>query len=445
LLTFERNQLRLAHASGNLDSYLGRVDTFFKIFYENQGSFQVVDFDEFMVSTIYDAKFIDLGETQDSRSFLVRPALDAEEFQLNIPPKRWEFDTNLNFKYRFFGTRTWYRVIHCHAFASVAHSSISRADLDTEESSEIWKLLFRTNADGGIYELGLPASDLSEMFNLHIFCGRRRKSDNPYALGWKPFHIKWFRVGLTAAEDFTWKSGLLYDSKMNLQESAFTVGLFPQRMEVSSITSYYDRPNAFKNPETCYWTIILLTPQHMDKRKPFWDMKSPESAILDLIFTGLSDAADSWEEIGKLLSPMLGDQVTILNPEKHDGLLFDDNTFSRSRRYFWAVECLDVFLADIRDAVKQWEYFWRTWEEVLGRLQKGCRQNADSRHKNDEQGRPILDNRADPKFSEALDRIEKQIRRLRELEIQFDALLQKIQTLREAVSSLLELLWCLAG
>jgi hypothetical protein len=86
-LTFEINKLRSAHTGGNLDSYLGRVDGFLKRLYENQGSFQIVDFDELMVSAIYDGEFIALGETQDSRSFLVRPALDAEEFQLNIPPK----------------------------------------------------------------------------------------------------------------------------------------------------------------------------------------------------------------------------------------------------------------------------------------------------------------------------------------------------------------------
>jgi hypothetical protein len=91
----------------------------------------------------------------------------------------------------------------------------------------------------------------------------------------------------------------------------------------------------------------------MDTRKLLEAVEIPESAILDLICKALREAADFWEEIGKLLSPMLDDQVIIFNPEKHDRLLFNDNTFSRSRRYFWAVECLDVSRADIRDAVKQ--------------------------------------------------------------------------------------------
>jgi hypothetical protein len=212
---------------------------------------------------------------------------------------------------------------------------------------------------------------------------------------------------------------------------------FPQRQgDGDSRLDYDDRLYAFGKAEVCYWTIILLTPQHMDKRTLLSAMKTPESAILALICKALCDAADSWEEIGKLLSSLLGDEVSILDPEKHDHLLFDDNTFSRSRCYFWAVECLDVFRADIRDAVKQWEKFWSTWKEVLDRLQKGCRENGSSRHENDEQGRPILDLRSHSEVSEVLAEAEKQIRGLRELENQFDALLQKIQALREAVSPL---------
>ena len=29
-----------------------------------------------------------------------------------------------------------------------------------------------------------------------------------------------------------------------------------------------------------------------------------------------------------------------MDPSGHDNLLFDDGAFSRSRRYFWAIDCL---------------------------------------------------------------------------------------------------------
>jgi predicted RNase H-like nuclease (RuvC/YqgF family) len=49
------------------------------------------------------------------------------------------------------------------------------------------------------------------------------------------------------------------------------------------------------------------------------------------------------------------------------------------------------------------------------------------------------DLRSDTEVSEVSAEIEKQIRRLRELENQFDALLMKIESLREAVSPLIEI------
>jgi hypothetical protein len=78
-------------------------------------------------------------------------------------------------------------------------------------------------------------------------------------------------------------------------------------------------------------------------------------------------------------------------------------------------------------------------ERLLERFQKGCVKNRSSRRENEEQGRPILDLRSDTEVSEVSAEIEKQIRRLRELENQFDALLMKIESLREAVSPLIEI------
>lgn len=31
---------------------------------------------------------------------------------------------------------------------------------------------------------------------------------------------------------------------------------------------------------------------------------------------------------------------SLMEPSEHDNLLFDDGAFSRSRRYFWAIDCL---------------------------------------------------------------------------------------------------------
>ena len=46
-----------------------------------------------------------------------------------------------------------------------------------------------------------------------------------------------------------------------------------------------------------------------------------------------------------------------MQPNEHDNLLFDDGAFSRSRRYFWAIDCLSEFDVSISDNITQWELY----------------------------------------------------------------------------------------
>ena len=46
-----------------------------------------------------------------------------------------------------------------------------------------------------------------------------------------------------------------------------------------------------------------------------------------------------------------------MKPTEHDNLLFDDGAFSRSRRYFWAIDCLSEFDVVVSDNIVQWELY----------------------------------------------------------------------------------------
>ncbi|KAI1098319.1 hypothetical protein F4804DRAFT_128427 [Jackrogersella minutella] len=98
---------------------------------------------------------------------------------------------------------------------------------------------------------------------------------------------------------------------------------------------------------------------------------NPATHVLRLIRRGIQAAADSWETMRNHLNRILDNDDTIVTSQEHDELLFDDDTFSRSRRYFWAVDSLQVFIAQIDDTIRQWDNFWeakqdmiRTFEEV---------------------------------------------------------------------------------
>jgi hypothetical protein len=51
------------------------------------------------------------------------------------------------------------------------------------------------------------------------------------------------------------------------------------------------------------------------------------------------------------------EEVALFDPALHDELLQDDERFSRSRRYAWAINCLKKFERSIGDNILQWKRF----------------------------------------------------------------------------------------
>ena len=99
-----------------------------------------------------------------------------------------------------------------------------------------------------------------------------------------------------------------------------------------------------------------------------------------------------------------------MHPAQHDNLLFDDGAFSRSRKYFWAIECLSEFELSISDNLLQWE------------LYKLARINPIS------QSLPDLDQRQ-------LVHVERQYRVLQNQRETFRQKLASIRALRDAVGT----------
>jgi hypothetical protein len=68
-----------------------------------------------------------------------------------------------------------------------------------------------------------------------------------------------------------------------------------------------------------------------------------------------------WEELADYFDEFLNDGKSFLLVKEHDNLLVDDETFSRSRKYFWTLSCLSEFLLYIKDAIHQWEVSRDNW------------------------------------------------------------------------------------
>lgn len=80
-------------------------------------------------------------------------------------------------------------------------------------------------------------------------------------------------------------------------------------------------------------------------------------AELNLIAQGLAKISERWADFQSFFDYILDDGDSLMQPTDHDNLLFDDGSFSRSRRYFWAITCLSEFDNAITDNITQWELY----------------------------------------------------------------------------------------
>lgn len=127
-----------------------------------------------------------------------------------------------------------------------------------------------------------------------------------------------------------------------------------------------------------YWTMLVLSPSGFfekpreprpDTTVDVWekaikldtDWKTISSqpnkiaAEVACIVYALKEVVKRWTNLNEYVSKLLMEDV--MDPEVYVQLLFDDETFSRSRLYFWVIGCLNEFDLSIADNIKQWELY----------------------------------------------------------------------------------------
>ena len=82
-----------------------------------------------------------------------------------------------------------------------------------------------------------------------------------------------------------------------------------------------------------------------------------QGAEMNLIGQGLERINQHWGAFQPFFDYILDGGDSLMQPAEHDKLLFDDAAFSRSRRYFWAIDCLSEFEATTSDNIQQWELY----------------------------------------------------------------------------------------
>lgn len=116
-------------------------------------------------------------------------------------------------------------------------------------------------------------------------------------------------------------------------------------------------PDHFFNENNLSFPLHSQTPQRVETLShPFGRLYSL-GAEMNLIAQGLGKISERWADFQSFFDFTLDGADSLMQPSEHDNLLFDDGAFSRSRRYFWAIDCLSEFDVSISDNITQWELY----------------------------------------------------------------------------------------
>ena len=213
---------------------------------------------------------------------------------------------------------------------------------------------------------------LWDHLDYHLQTKRRGTTVNPYSHAWNGFHTNFYEVREVTewSTSERWKHGPLYGHPLgwHFRKCAYTIYTPVSTEVLSSVRPDFSRINR-------HWTLLILAPDYFfdDKNTSF--PMAPSSlgrakalgytlgkltepgAEMHLIGQGLEKITQRWADFLSYFDYILDGGDSLMKPAEHDNLLFDDGSFSRSRKYFWAIDCLSEFDLSITDNIAQWELY----------------------------------------------------------------------------------------
>lgn len=116
-------------------------------------------------------------------------------------------------------------------------------------------------------------------------------------------------------------------------------------------------PDAFFNENNLSFPLKDKTPSKADTSRQHFGGLHSLGAEINLIAQALGRISERWAEFQSFFDYILDNGRSLFNPSEHDSFLFDNSSFDRSRRYFWAIDCLSEFEQTIANTLHQWDMY----------------------------------------------------------------------------------------
>lgn len=109
-----------------------------------------------------------------------------------------------------------------------------------------------------------------------------------------------------------------------------------------------------------FWTMVILSPSEFHRMEHIKSQYSRNSSITTsrCLASALFEILCRWREISEDLQGILqSDDLSFMDPDECVSLLYDDSTLSKSKFYFWAIECLTSFKSRITNNIGHFELY----------------------------------------------------------------------------------------
>ncbi|KIX03687.1 uncharacterized protein Z518_07240 [Rhinocladiella mackenziei CBS 650.93] len=126
-------------------------------------------------------------------------------------------------------------------------------------------------------------------------------------------------------------------------------------------------------PDVIHWTIVCLTPTNFwpsEETYAISESPSLRAQSLHYVAKALSVAAARWHDVLQELDELVDSGDALREPDRLQDILFDDNAFSISKRYFWAINVVHEIVNLLDDNIQKWALYQKT--AVTPFRQTGC-------------------------------------------------------------------------
>ncbi|KAF7586685.1 hypothetical protein BBP40_008491 [Aspergillus hancockii] len=252
--------------------------------------------------------------------------------------------------------KPWRRLLLCQGLSTVPVNQKRSQWAHSEPFDYLSTLPYITKSNGF-------DETLADGVALHLSCMlRRSQAGSTEAEGVLSFHIVFYElISLPdLAQHDSCDTYPFYgrEDSTYLRKSCFTM------MSIPSEGKWLD-------DGPIHWSIVCLTPT------AFWPSEAsyaeqtaplPMAQSLQYVSRALQDVSQRWRALLEALEEVVDNHQFFQDPEILADRLFDDDSFSISKRYFWAINFLHEFIHLIDDNIEQWGQYRKACVEPALRL-----------------------------------------------------------------------------